>query len=312
MDGIGNTVELPWAPENPVDLGEQFVRYISKNPHTALIRKTIQQSWHNKSRLSEGFNISLLEQLLKLLPNEDARLNLDLDLAYAFNGGLLLMEAASAGCEELVRLILQASPNARNQGNTYGLALYTAVSSKNTTIVKLLIEAGANVNYYDGKHACPLQTAAAAHGMDPTVQLLLDRGANPNGCGGEEGGPLMAAAAIDNLVTMRILLKAGADPNASAGRYGTALKLAVANGNPAAVFTLLDADADPNDSSLAGESPLRVAAGVQNEDIVIQLLKNGAHVDGNSLTSIEQYMKMYDTSYSIAQLLYRERQRGGG
>lgn len=325
VNGTERIAELPWAPEKPADLGEQFLGWITKNVHIALISIAIRQLWSNRSyniakfgvyssqvfnecsQLFNGsttrfFDMRRLELLSSLLPDE-ARRSLDLDSLIAIDD--LLKEAVTSGYEAVVRLVIQnrvVRLHINILGACYGRALHDAVSSNQKAIAELLIDSGANVNYQDRNHGSALEAAAASHGMDPIVELLLEKGADVNACGGGHGAALIAAAAIDNGAAIELLLKAGADVNVYAGIYGTALIAAVTNENSWAVMMLLKAGAKVDSRGPNGARPLPVAAKRENEFIVKQLLACGAHVK-ETLEDEQEYMKYYETSRAIARML---------
>lgn len=318
VNGTERTAELPLAPEKPADLGEQFLGWITKNVHIALIIIAIRQLWSNGSNnidkfgvySSQAFNGSFtrffdmgrLELLLSLLPDEEARRSLDLDSPTGIDA--LLKEAVTSGYEAVVRLVIQNGvvPNINILSNLYGKALHDAVSSNQKAIAELLIDSGANVNYQGEKYGSALEAAAALHGMDPIVKILLEKGADMNACGGGRGTALTAAAAIDNVAAIELLLKAGADVNVYAGFHGTALIAAVANENSWAVMMLLKAGAKVDSRGPNGARPLRVAAKRENEFIVKQLLACGAHIK-ETFEDEQEYMKYYGTSRAIARIL---------
>ena len=296
VNGTVSTIEVPWAPEKQSELGEQFIGWITSNCHVALLRIAIQQLWSKSTRLNfytysdVNFYAGQLEQLLRLLPNEDARPNIHIEPSLEMD--VILQVAAGRGYEAVVRLLLQEGLKVNPRYDIVGHALHAAVSGNQKTIAELLIQEEADLNIQFGKYGSVLQAAAATHGMDPIVKLLLEKGANVNTRGGEHGTALMAAAAIDNVATIRLLLNADVDVNARGGKYGTALIAAVANDNLAAVFTLLEGGADVNLCAPNGESPLRVAAKCGNEHIIKRLLDKGAIIV-ESLENEHEYMKVY-------------------
>lgn len=327
LNGTERTAELPWASEKPADLGEQFLGWITKNVHIALIIIAIRQLWSNRSyniakfgayssqafdgSTSRFFDMGRLELLLSLLPDEEARRSLDLDSPTGIDA--LLQEAVTSGYEAVVRLVIQNGvvPNINilsdldgkaNLNDLYGKALHDAVWSNQKAIAELLIDSGANVNYQGEKYGSALEAAAALHGMDPIVKLLLEKGADMNACGGGRGTALTAAAAIDNVAAIELLLKAGADVNVYAGFHGTALIAAVTNENSWAVMMLLKAGAKVDSRGPNGARPLRVAAKRENEFIVKQLLACGAPIK-ETLEDEQEYMKYYETSRAIARML---------
>ena len=276
LDGTVSAIELPWAPEKQSELGERFMGWITSNCHIALMRQAIQQLWYNFTEVDFRNYIyastkptKQLEQLLRLLPNEEMRPSVYLGQPRI---DAMLQVAVREGCEAVVRLVLRK---------------------------------GADVNLQGGKYGSALQAAAATHGMDPIAKLLIEKGADVDACGGERGTALMAAAVIDNVATIRLLIDADVDVNAYDNIHGTALTTAVANDNLFAVSTLLNAGAFVNLCGPTGESPLQVAAKRDNEFMVKKLLGKGASFD-KSLADEQKYIKIYHTTRPIARLLFAE------
>ena len=304
VNGTVRTVELPWAPEKQDDLGGQFMGWIVKNHHAALLNKAVQQLWFNLSAISSisalyssvGFGIERLEQLLRLLQKGDVRLSFRLNPSQRYlpveaSLDTLLQVAAKWGCEAIVRLALQEGAYVNAQNEMYGNALHEAVSSGKTMIAELLIREGADVNLQGGKYGSALQAGAATCGMDPIVKLLIENGADVNTDSGEYGTALIAAASIGNEAAIRLLLKAGADINADSGKYGTALIAAAANDNAAIIELLLESGAVVNAYALfnadgyvrayGGKHVTALLAAVSNDNLlaVSALLEAGADVD---------------------------------
>ena len=280
VNGTVSTIEVPWAPEEQSELGEQFIGWITSNCHVALLRIAIQQLWSKCTTRLGFYNYSevsaytgQLEQLLRLLPSEDARPTIHFEPSHVID--TMLQVAAREGYEAVVRLLFQKGLQFNPGNDILGNALHAAVSGNQKTIAELLIKEEADVNFQVGIYGSVLQAAAATLGMDPIVKLLLEKGANVNTRGGEHGTALMAAAAIDNLFAFLSLLDGGADVNLCA----------------------------PN-----GESPLGVAAKRGNAVFIEILLGKGASID-KSLENEQEYMKVYHTTSAIARLLYAEAQK---
>ena len=262
VDGLVNTIELPWAPERMIDVGELFIGWIMKNYHDSLAKRTIQTLWQRPT-------VERLEEVLILLKNVDAFRVLELgaiDMSLMRRRRYVLQEAASRGYEMVVRLVLDIGVNINARSD----ALHAAISSSHQTIAELLIERGADVNCEGGKYGTALQAAAATRDMDPIVELLLEKGAYVNTRGGEYGTALVAAARGNNVATLRLLLNAGAVVNAAA------LNATIANHNLVALDILLRAGADVDEPDENHETPLQVAAKSGDYEIVNRLLDHRA------------------------------------
>ena len=127
-----------------------------------------------------------------------------------------LHAAASRGCLQCVRLLLQAGaepePEERNRsGNT---PLLEASARGHEEIVQLLLEAGAEPNAANSGGETPLH-AAASRGCLQCVRLLLETGAEPEPEERNRGGntPLLEASARGHEEIAQLLLEAGARQN---------------------------------------------------------------------------------------------------
>ena len=270
VNGLVNTVELPWAPEHLKDVGERFTGWIVKNRHNSLAAIAIQILWQRP----RVFPIQKIEEfLIRLSLNLDALRIPELcsvEMLSTRPRGYILQDAASRGYEMVVRLVLDMGVDINAQSEVYGNALHAAISSGKQTIAELLIRNGADVNCEGGKYGSALQAGAARNGMDPIVKLLLEKGADVNTHGGEHGTALVAAAKIDNVATLRLLINAGADVNA------TALNATIANHNPFALDTLLTAGPNVDEPDKNNETPLEMAARLGKHEIVDRLLAHRA------------------------------------
>ena len=278
VNGTVATVELPWAPEKQADLGTQFLSWITKNFHAALVKKAIEELWANRFPEIRHHNFSSsdtgqLEELLNLLPNEDANVDArhELVLNLVQTGADPLIRAVYFGHEAVVRLALQQGLDVNAQDRSYGKALYATISTGNHTIVQLLIENGADVNL-------------CSEGFSRTLSRAADFG---------------------NVAIIRMLLQAGANINALDDYHGNALSAAVVSGQLDAVSILLEAGAILSSIELAdpnGKNLLLNAANDGNVEIVKLLLDYGASAEGTFDTE-KQYMKKYGFSREIARLL---------
>ena len=270
LDGLVNTVELPWAPEHLVDVGERFIGWIMKNRHDSLAKSAMRILSQSPMVLP----MERLEEILSLLKNVYGLRILELGairILTTHAREYMLQEAASRGYEMVVRLVLDIGVDINARSKVYGNALHAAISSSNQKIAELLIRKGADVDCEGGKYGSALQAAVASRHMDLIIlPLLLENGADVNTRGGEHSTALAAAASINNLVTLRLLLDAGASVNA------TALNAAIANHNLVALDILLMSGIDVDEPDENHESPLQVAARLGNKSILKLLLDHRA------------------------------------
>ena len=249
--------------------------------------KVIQFLFHNGAELQDK---ALDEALVELASNgkvEDMRLLLDKGADVNAQGGRYgnaLQAAVWEGNIEVVMLLLDKGADVNAQGGEYGNALQAAVSKRNIEVVGLLLDKGAdvNVNAQSGEYHNALQ-AAVSKGNIEVVRLLLDKGADVNAQSGKYGNPLQAAAAVyyDNIEVVRLLLDKGADVNAQGGLFGNALQAAALKGNIEVMRLLLDKGADVNAQGGEYGNALQAAAAVYNTNIEVVrlLLDKGADVN---------------------------------
>ena len=303
VNGTLGTVELPWAPDSLVDLGDRFLGWIRENRHDLLIREAIHQLWHRDPFVDNLRQLeNLLEKLLNKLPNENVLHNLQLGptslLMYKLHAAVI------CGYESVARLALDEGADINAQGHTH---LGVTFSTGKESIARLFATKRTDMALLDENYGTAMHIAAAVDGLESMIKFLLQNGANVNACIGSYGTPLMVAVVLNNLWALEALVTAGADLNIPSEKYGTALIAAVTIDNREAVIKLLDYGANPNYSDPLHERPLRVAARRGNQDIVEQLLDHGAHVAvyfNANYSTVEQCRKLYKTTKPIARLLY--------
>ena len=142
-----------------------------------------------------------------------------------YQGSTPLHEAADAGHQDVVQLLLDrgADPNrANDKGWT---ALHEAAKKGNKHVVQLLLDRGADPNKADN-YGWTVLHEAARNGHKGVVQLPLDMGADPNKANNTGCTALHEAAFWGKKDVVQLLLKRGADPNESNDNGDTALSLA--------------------------------------------------------------------------------------
>ena len=218
-----------------------------------------------------------------------------------------LIEASEKGCQQCVRLLLQAGAtvntpagarvNQTRNKKIISISLLKAARNGHSGCVNLLLEAGASVNRQDwlGETALSL---AAGKGHDGCVKMLLEAGADVNKRDADGYTALMEAAYGGHDSSMQLLLDSGADVTVCS-RKGceTALLLA---GNSHCVKLLLDAGACVNAPAVNGRTALMHAARDGNVNSVKLLVDAGADVNAtmcyHSLTSCYGVTALHHTA----------------
>ena len=90
-----------------------------------------------------------------------------------------LMEAASSGFVEIVKLLLQHDADITAQSSSGNTALHYAAIGGHQDVVRLLLEHGANIEEHNENGHTPLMEAAA-HGQVGVGKILLEAGAGIN------------------------------------------------------------------------------------------------------------------------------------
>jgi ankyrin repeat protein len=202
-----------------------------------------------------------------------------------FQANLLLFPAAAAGCEDLVRNLLDRgiAVDARDRSGRTALAL--AAKEGRDRVAELLIERGGAIDARAISGATPLFFATEADHVS-AAKLLLARGAdvNPIGAGGLT--PLMAAAFNGNLELVDLLMARGADANALDASGKAAIVYAASRGFTHVVARLIDAGVDVNRRYEHGLTALMWAAGYADgagiediRDMLALLIARGAALD---------------------------------
>jgi ankyrin repeat protein len=124
-------------------------------------------------------------------------------------GRTILMEAATWGSAQSIRVLLEAGADIHAQNHVEATALN---QTRDIESARVLIEAGADINYVNGE-GYSLLKSAAEDGNIELVKLLLAMGATTETEFKRET-PLHRAVWSDELEIVQLLLAAGADANA--------------------------------------------------------------------------------------------------
>jgi ankyrin repeat protein len=159
------------------------------------------------------------------------------------DGITALMNAAAAGRDGMVRLLLQNGAKVNARDTDGWSALTYAANGGESSVVKELIEAEADVNAADRKGWTPLMLALF-HGRGSVSEKLLKASAKmpakaPNGF-----SAILLAAYGRDLAGVRQVLESGAPLDGRDNDGWTALEVASYNGDGQIVMELLRAGAD--------------------------------------------------------------------
>ena len=191
-----------------------------------------------------------------------------------------LMAAASGGHEEIVRLLLHHLANPNLQTLTGDTALHISSKAGHEGIVKALIEAGADLEKQNESGHTPLMDAAGA-GHLSLCKILVEAGAGVNAHSDDyKESALTLAAYKGHIEVVQYLLDVGsADPEHRAEELHTALMEASMDGHTDVARLLIDRGAQVNMPPDSFESPLTLAACGAHIELAKLLLERNANVD---------------------------------
>jgi TonB family protein len=191
-----------------------------------------------------------------------------------------LIIAASNGCTEIVRILLDAKVDVNREDSKQRYnALLKAVEFNHIDIVELLLSRGTPVNYHNTYGITPLM-AAAQKGHRAIVELLLSRKAEVNAKTLIDYTPLLYALEFNQPEIVVMLLDAGANAKDADNYNKSALMSAAGMGNADLVQLLIEKGADVNAKTDKGETALAVANKKKFTGIVTFLIEKGADTTG--------------------------------
>ncbi|XP_025832280.1 ankyrin repeat domain-containing protein 17 isoform X2 [Agrilus planipennis] len=190
-----------------------------------------------------------------------------------------LMEAASAGHLDIVRLLVAHGADVNAQSSSGNTPLMYGCAGGHTEVVKFLLEHGANVEDHNENGHTPLMEAASA-GHVELAKILLMHGAGINTHSNEfKETALTLACYKGHLDMVRFLLEAGADQEHKTDEMHTALMEASMDGHVEVARLLLDSGAQVNMPADSFESPLTLAACGGHVDLAMLLIERGANIE---------------------------------
>ncbi|XP_076315719.1 ankyrin repeat and KH domain-containing protein 1-like [Tachypleus tridentatus] len=190
-----------------------------------------------------------------------------------------LMEAASAGHVDIVKLLIDHSADVNAQTNQGNTPLMYACAGGHEEVVKVLLESGASVEDHNENGHTPLMEAASA-GHVGVSKILVEHGASINTHSNEfKESALTLACYKGHLEMVRFLLEAGADQEHKTDEMHTALMEASMDGHVEVAKLLLDSGAQVNMPADSFESPLTLAACGGHVELATLLLERGANIE---------------------------------
>lgn len=190
-----------------------------------------------------------------------------------------LMEAASAGHVDIVKLLLEYGADANAQSSAGNTPLMYACNGGHEEIVKILLEQGANIEDHNENGHTPLMEAASS-GHVNIAKILLDKGAGINTHSNEfKESALTLACYKGHLEMVKFLLEAGADHEHKTDEMHTALMEASMDGHVEVARLLLDHGAQVNMPADSFESPLTLAACGGHVKLASLLIERGANIE---------------------------------
>jgi len=150
---------------------------------------------------------------------------------------------------DAVRFLIEFGANV-NSHNKYGTPLLDAASLGYEEMVKLLLAHGADPGATSLTGGSVLHCASRSGNAKVTALILKSIGGNADTLNDLGETPLMVAAASDATDVIQLLLSHGADPNAIAQGDKSALSVAIEAGHPTVVETLIQGGARMDQDAL--------------------------------------------------------------
>ncbi|KAA3681374.1 ankyrin repeat domain-containing protein 17 [Paragonimus westermani] len=190
--------------------------------------------------------------------------------------------AATAGHLDCVRLLLQYNAPMEVQNETGHTPLMEATSNGHIDVARCLIEHGCDINTHSTEFKESALTLASYKGHAEMVRFLLEAGADHEHRTDEMHTALMEAAMEGHVEVARLLLAHGANVNIPKESYESPLTLAACGGHTELAHLLIGYGADIEEVNDEGYTPLMEAAREGHEETVALLLAVGADVNART------------------------------
>ncbi|CAL8100802.1 unnamed protein product [Calicophoron daubneyi] len=197
-------------------------------------------------------------------------------------GNTALHYAATAGHLECVCLLLQYNSPMEVQNETGHTPLMEATSNGHIDVARCLIKHGADINTHSTEFKESALTLASYKGHTEMVRFLLEAGADHEHRTDEMHTALMEAAMEGHVEVARLLLAHGANVNIPQDSFESPLTLAACGGHTELAHLLIGYGADIEEVNDEGYTPLMEAAREGHEETVALLLAVGADVNART------------------------------
>ncbi|RFU33013.1 hypothetical protein B7463_g3344, partial [Scytalidium lignicola] len=185
--------------------------------------------------------------------------------------------AASRGCSDIVKLLLQNGfdVSAKQHGHT---GLHLTATTNDTATMAVLLDAGANTEDLNQTQDTALHLAAST-GSTLAVSLLLDRNAKKEVKNYWKRTPLHCAVVKGHTDTVRVLLKAGAGTDTVNMSGDTPSKDAIFHNHLDCLSLLLQHGADTEIPSSNTQSDLHYAIHFRKKNAISFLVQHGVNME---------------------------------
>ncbi|XP_030835495.1 ankyrin repeat domain-containing protein 17 isoform X5 [Strongylocentrotus purpuratus] len=264
--------------------GESLLSLACSGGYFELAHVLLKMNANVEDRGSKGDCTPLMEaasaghvDIVKLLLEYGADAN-----AQSSAGNTPLMYACNGGHEEIVKILLDQGANIEDHNENGHTPLMEAASSGHVNIAKILLEKGAGINTHSNEFKESALTLACYKGHLEMVKFLLEAGADHEHKTDEMHTALMEASMDGHVEVARLLLDHGAQVNMPADSFESPLTLAACGGHVKLASLLIERGANIEEVNDEGYTPLMEAAREGHEEMVALLLAQGANINAQT------------------------------